>query len=106
MSSEVVIYRNRTNLLPVSLGTDVSGETFFSEVREKVDPTSTLLATWTVTFDTDGTDGELVLRIDNSGLTNVAKNYGWMDIKRVSGGEPMPVLFEPVRVKFQEVVTA
>lgn len=106
MSNEVVVHRNRTNILPVSLGTDVSGETFTSEIRAKVDPTSTLLATWTVTFLTDGSDGELVLRIDNSNLTNVAKNYGYMDIKRMSGGEPLAVLLEPLRVKFQGVVTA
>lgn len=103
--SDIVVYKNRTNVISVSLGTDVSADTFASEIREKAFLDSTLLATWTVAFLTDGTDGELVLTIDDSALTEVTAKVGYMDIKRISGGEPYAV-FDPVKVVFKDTVTA
>jgi hypothetical protein len=88
----------------VSLGTDVSGDTFESEIREKALVTAPLIATWTVEFLTDGIDGELVLTLDDSALLEVTQKVGYMDIKRTSGGEPYAV-FAPVKVKFQDTVT-
>ena len=102
---DIVVYKNRTNVLSVSLGSDISADTFASEIREKAGVASPLIATWDVAFLTDGTDGELVLTIDDSALTAVTQKAGYMDIKRTTGGEPFQV-FDPIKVKFVEVVTA
>lgn len=104
MADDIVVFKNRTNVMSVSLGTDVSADTFASEIREKASVISPLIATWDVEFATDGTDGELVLTLDNSELEDVTAKSGYMDIKKISGGEPYAV-FPPVKVKFQDVVT-
>lgn len=104
MADDIVVYKNRRNVIGVSLGTDVSADTFESEIREKAMTTAPLIATWDVAFLTDGTDGELVLTLDDSELDTVTQKSGYMDIKKISGGEPYAV-FPPVKVKFQDVVT-
>ena len=105
MTDKVVVYKNRTNVLPVDLGMDVSGDTFTSEIRDKATSTGTLVATWAVTFDSDGTDGLLRLELQNEDLSNVTVKKGYMDIKRVSGGEPLPVFDFPLEVEFRESIT-
>jgi hypothetical protein len=102
--SDIVVYKNRTNILTVSLGTDVSGDIFESQIREKSANDSLLLATWSVAFATDGIDGELVLTLDDSQLTDITARTGYMDIKRITGGEPFAV-FAPVKVVFRDTVT-
>ncbi len=104
MDEAVLVYKNRTNVLRVSLGIDVSADTFESEIRQKSTVTSTLVATWAVSFLTDGEDGELVLTLDDSELEDVEVKSGYMDIKRVTGGEPLPV-FPPIKVSFIDTVT-
>lgn len=101
-SEKVIVYKNRTNVLPVSLGYDVSGDTITSEIRTQ---SGTLIATWTVTFDSDGTDGEIILTLDNSALSSVLYATGLMDLKRVRGGEPYPVFAQPLEVEFVDTVT-
>ena len=102
----VVVHKGRTNTLPVSLGVDVSGDTFTSQIRTHESTTSSLIATWTVSFLTDGTDGELILKLDNSVTSLIVQKTGFMDIKRVSLGEPIPVFDAPLPVLFREAVTA
>ena len=102
--SDILVYKNRTNQLRVSLGIDVSADTFESEIREKATVSSPLIATWTCTFATDGTDGELILTVDDSALTNVIVKSGYMDIKRISAGEPLAV-YAPTKVSFIDTVT-
>lgn len=106
MSSELLVYRDRTTVVPLSLGMNVSGDTITSEIRVGVSPTSTLLGTWDVTFVTDGSDGEV--RLEITSLTEAANgvNYGYMDLKRLSSGKSLSVFRVPLRVKFQGVVTA
>lgn len=106
MAGELLVYKNRTNLVSVNLGMDVSADTFTAEIREGKTPTSTLIATWTVTFASDGTDGGLVMRLDDSVLANITQKAGYTDIKRVSGGEPLPVFADPVKVLFKDLPTA
>ncbi len=103
--SDIVVYKNRTNVISVGLGVDVSGDTFESEIRERVGAGYPLIATWNVGFATDGTDGELVLTLDDAQLSAVTAKSGYMDIKRISGGEPYAV-FAPIKVVFQDTVTA
>lgn len=103
--SDVVVYKNRTNTLRVNLGIDVSTDTFTSEIRTKPSVTSSLIVAWTCSFVTDGVDGELLLTIDNSLLASITQEFGYMDLKRVTGGEPIPVFSKPIKVVFQDSVT-
>lgn len=103
---ELRVYKNRTNVIQVDLGMDVSGDTITSEIRAEKSFESELLATWTVDFLTDGTDGVLVLTLDDSDLDSIVGNKGWMDMKRTSGGEPLPVFSNPLRVRFVEAVVS
>lgn len=101
----LIVYKDRTNVVQVSLGIDVSDDTFNSEIRTEEKITSLLMATWVVTFLTDGTDGELILTLDNSLLNDITRSSGFMDLKRVSNGEPLPVFESPIEVIFQESIT-
>ena len=98
----IVVHKGRTNVITVSLGIDVSGDTLTSEIRTT---DGVLIATWTVVFDGDGTDGELILTLDNSVTSGIAYTTGVMDIKRVSNGEPVPVFDQWLEVEFREVAT-
>lgn len=106
MASQIFVYKNRTNIITVSLGMNVQNDTFTSEIRKEKNSSSTLLATWTVSFVTNGTDGMLKLTLDNNQLTNITRSNGFMDIKRTTSGEPVPVFDDPIEVIFREVVTA
>lgn len=99
------VYKNRTNVITVNLGVDVSSDTIVSEIRAGKSNASDLLATWEVEFVTDGVDGMLVFRIDDSELDAIIAKRGYMDIKRVAAGEPYPVLKYPIRVMFRDTVT-
>lgn len=102
MSDALIVYKNRTNIVPVSLGYNVSLDTITSEIRT---PSGVLIATWAVAFDGDGTDGELILTLDNSVTATISYATGVMDMKRVTGGEPLPVFDKPIEVEFRDTVT-
>lgn len=101
----VVVQKGRTVIVPVSLGFDVSQDVITSEIRISTNPTSLLIATWVVTFDTDGTDGELILTLDDSVTELIMQSVGYMDLKRVSGGEPLSIFNVPLEVSFVNAVT-
>lgn len=103
MSEPIVVHKGRTNIVTVSLGIDVSDDTITSEIRTS---SGVLIASWVVTFDGDGTDGELILTLDDSVTAAVTYPAGIMDLKRVSAGQPLPVFNRPVEVEFRETVTA
>jgi hypothetical protein len=105
MSSEIVVHKGRTNVITIGLGIDVSDDTITSEIRSGPDQSSALIMTWDVEFATDGTDGELVLTIDNTITGDIEASSGYMDLKRVSAGEPIPVFDRPLEVTFQGSVT-
>jgi len=105
MSNAVVVYIGRTNTLPVSMGMDVSNDTITSEIRAMKDPESTLIATWAVAHATDGVDGELILTLDDTDVADITNQRGYMDLKRITGGEPVPVFQEPLDVIFRKYVT-
>lgn len=104
--NQLTIHKGRTAVIQVDLGFDVSSDTITSEIRVDKDSTSTLIATWVVAFLTDGVDGKLVLTLDDSVTTAITHHKGYMDIKRVTGGEPVSVFDEPLDVVFKKVVTA
>jgi hypothetical protein len=105
MSNKVIVYKNRTNTLPVNLGIDITGDTLTSEIRVEEDHTSDLIAAWTVIVD-DAATGLITLTLDNSLTDEIEVDSGYMDIKRVTGGEPVPVFDRPLQVVFQGTVTA
>lgn len=102
---ELVVQKGRTVVVPVSLGYDVSGDTITSKIRKGRHSESDLIASWTVTFTTDGTDGELTLTLDDSVTATIEETSGFMDMKRLTGGEPVSVFDEPLPVKIVDVVT-
>lgn len=106
MSNQVIVHKGRTNILTVNMGMDVSADTLTSEIRAATDSSSPLIATWAVTYATDGTDGELILTLDDAITSGVTDDRGYMDIKRVTGGEPVPVFDQPLEVIFRGTVTA
>lgn len=106
-TAQLIVHKTRTNVVPVNLGdVDISSDEFTSEIRVDKNPEAELIATWTVTFFTDGTDGKLVLTLDDTVTADITKSTGYMDIKRVSAGEPLDVFSEPLEVLFRDVVTA
>lgn len=104
---KVVVHKARTNTVIVDLGMDVSADTFTSQVRSQPDHESTLLMTWTIAWETDGTDGRMVLTVDNVITEQIIVNSGYMDLKRMTAaGEPIPVWDRPLEVEFRGVATA
>jgi len=105
MTNPVVVYKGRTTVVTLNLGVDVSAETIVSEIRTDKDVESTLIAAWDVDFITDGTDGSCRLSLDDSVTSEIVYTNGYMDVKRISGGEPYAAFDGPLRVVFKDSVT-
>lgn len=105
MANEIIIHRDRTNVLSVNLGMNITGMTITSQIRDQPDVEATLIATFAVVV-VDATEGEITLTMDNSAAAGITQASGYMDIKRVSGGEPFAVFDRPLEVQFRGVVTA
>lgn len=103
--NQLRVFKGRTNVYRLELGIDVSTDDITSQIRTEPDSNAPLIADFEVTFVTDGTDGKLDLRIDDVITSQISETNGWMDIKRVSGGEPIPT-FDPIEVVFIGTVTA
>ena len=106
MAGSIIVHKGRTNIVTVAMGFDVSTDIITSEIRAEPDINSLLIAEWDVTFESDGTDGILVLTMDDVITAQITASGGFMDLKRVSGGEPLPVFERPLEVQFQGSVTA
>jgi hypothetical protein len=105
MSNKVIVHKGRTNTLVVKLGLNVSADTFTSEIRAEPTVDSPLIATWVITFVTNGADGQLLLKLDDVITKQIKANSGYMDLKRVTGAEPIPVFDRPLEVSFRGTVT-
>lgn len=105
MTSKVIVHKGRTNTLKVNLGVNVSADTITSEIRTEPTIESPLVATWVVTKVNNGIDGELILTLDDTVTRDIAVNSGYMDLKRITGGEPIPVFDRPLEVSFRGTVT-
>jgi len=106
MDHAIIIHRGRTVIVTVAVGMDVSADVMTSEIRTEEDPESELIASWLVTFLTDGTDGELILTLDNLITQAIEHSNGFMDIKRISSGEPLSVFDKALPVSIRGAVTA
>lgn len=102
MSDTIIVHKGRTNAITVSLGFDVSADLLTSEIRTQ---SGELICTWSLVFDGDGTDGELILTLDDTVTAAVLYHSGLMDIKRVLNNEPVSVFDGPLEVEFREIVT-
>jgi hypothetical protein len=102
---KVIVHRNRTNVISVELGIDITGDTITSEIRVHPEHTSVLLATWVVAV-VNAVTGNITLTLDDLITGQIEVDKGYMDIKRVSGGEPVPLFDRPVEVEFRGTVTA
>ena len=105
MSNEVIVHRNRYNVVTVDLGYDVTGETLTSEIRSEPKVDSPLIVAWDLTVN-DAATGKLTLIIDTTAAAQIKAASGFMDIKRQSGVEDIPAWDEPIEVTFQGSVTA
>lgn len=105
MSPQVSVYTDRQTVMKVSLGRDVSGSTFASQIRKDRRKTSDLLATWVISFETDGTDGELIFTLDVESASTIDVAEGYMDIKETKAGQPFSVSDDPMLVVFKTSVT-
>jgi len=104
-NNKIVVHKNRTNVVTCNLGINITGDTITSEIRTQPEHDAPLIVPWTVAVITAST-GEITLTIDNGALTDVPHRTGFMDIKRVTGGEPITVFDEPLEVEFRGTVTA
>lgn len=91
----VIVKKGKTVGVGVSLGFNVSADTITSDIRVSEDPLSAIIASWVVTFETDGTDGDLLLTLDSTITTAIVQTTGYMDLKRVAGGPPLPIFVNP-----------
>lgn len=105
MSNQVIVHKGRTNVVPVNLGFDVSADAFTSEIRAEPTSDSLLIATWVVSFVNTGADGRLLLRMDDTVTNQITASSGYMDLKRVTAGEPVSVFDKPLEVLFRGTVT-
>lgn len=105
MSNEVVVHKGRTNIISVDLGVNVASDTITSEIRAQPDQSAPIIATWVVTKPNGGADGLLTLTMDDVITAQITASDGFMDIKRVTGGEPVPVFDKPLEVVFRGTVT-
>lgn len=101
---QVVVLKNRTNKLQIGLGYNVAGDTFKSQIREEDDNESTLIAEWVITI-VDEETGELELVLDDSVTAPITHSNGFMDLVRVTAGEPVAVWDEILEVLFRDTVT-
>lgn len=102
----IKIYVGRTNVIAVKFDGDISGETMVSEIRKGRSINSELIATFVPSLQTDGTDGILLLTLDDSVTATIEHTSGWMDVKKILGGEPRNAFDGSIPVVFEGVVTA
>lgn len=103
--TQLKIHRGRTHVSVVSLGRDISGMTFKSEIRAGQSPDADLIAVWGISIIGDGSTGQLRLSLDNSITSQVTETIGYMDVLRVEGGEPYSEFSAPLQVVFIDMPT-
>ena len=104
MSDAVVVHKGFTNTVSVDLGIDITGETITSQIKSLPDQDAALIATWSIAVD-DAPNGLLTLTLDDVITSQITASKGFMDLRRVTGGEPVPVFDEPLEVEFRGTVT-
>jgi hypothetical protein len=102
----MIIHKNRVNKIRVNMNEDVSQMDLTSEIRTQPDVRAPLIAEWDVDFETDGTDGFIILTMSDVISGQIEAEVGYMDIKKVVNNEPYAVFDRPLEVRIQGTVTA
>lgn len=101
----LTVYKQRTNIYEfVFFGMDLSEDVITSQIRRGRSTTSHKIVEFEIRPKTDGKDGRFIFTIDDSNLQSITDVMGYLDIKRMSGGEPLPVLESPIEVVFQKAL--
>ena len=103
--SSINVPKGRTKHLPVFLNMDTSLDTITSQIRTQPDREAPLVATWSVSPVTDGSDGKYIFSLTSTVAGQILADSGYMDILRVSGGEELSILRQPIPVEFTGTVT-
>ena len=101
----IQVWLGRTNEVEIDFGEDVSTSSVSSQIREEPNSQSPLIAQWTSSFKTNGADGVVVLKLQPTDLSSVTEERGYMDIKRVVGGESVVDLDNHIKVIFIKPIT-
>ena len=104
MAGSIVIQKGFSNTIPLVLGYDTTGDIISSQIRSGPSQDSPLIANFEVSA-VDATKGEYTLYLDDTFSSQIAVDRGWMDIRRETGGEPIPVFEEPLEVIFKGTIT-
>ena len=104
MADVLVVHKGRKNVVDVDLGIDITGDVITSEIRAQPKRDSTLIATWTVAV-IQANAGILTLTLDDTETTDIVQDRGYMDIKRVTGTDPVPLFERPLEIEFRDTVT-
>lgn len=103
MLRQINVYRGRTVTVPVTLAHVISeDDVFTSDIRVDRHFESELIASWTVVYSNPR---EITLMLDDAVTALVEVDEGFMDIKQLKDGEPIPVFDEPLKVVFKNPVT-
>ena len=105
---DIVVHKGRTKVVKFQANYDLSGDSITSQIRVAANRSSPLIAEWDVEFATDGSDGIVILRLDDTVTAEISHRCGYMDIKRCIGGpsgDPVQMFDDPLQVVFKEVVT-
>jgi hypothetical protein len=102
---QIVVHRGRTVVVPVSVSYDLSGSTITSDIRKTRKASSDLIASWDVSFVTNGFDGDFLLTLLHDVTETIVDEIGYMDIKRVIDGTPTNIIDTPIQVMFVDAIT-
>lgn len=106
MSDQIVVWKNRVNIITVEVGFDISNEEWTSQIRSEPKADAPLLAEWSVAFENDGTDGRLLLTLTDVVTAQITADSGFMDFRRkVAFGYPVAAIDKPLEVIFRGSVT-
>lgn len=104
-TNPIKVRRGRTERVTVYLPYSVAGDEVTSEMRAGLHRGAKLIATWDVVVDEE--DGrKIYLTLDDSDTSGIVETTGYMDLKRVTGGEPVQILENPLLVLISDPITA
>lgn len=104
--THITVWKRRSITFEFALAHQIGDDIYTSEIRRGQSVNTPLIATWNVSVKPGGMNKTLIFSMDDSVTSLITVNYGWMDLKRVSNGEPLPVLNYSIPVLFKDVITA
>ena len=102
--STVDVHKHRTTELHVILPYPTENDIFTSQVRKGRSQATEVIVEWNVSKSEESSN-KLILVIDDELASTITETTGYMDIKRVTAGEPLAVFNDPILVTFKDVIT-